>query len=184
MATWSDHPVWRARAGDEKAWQQLVCRYTPVVWKIARSFRLDTEDAADVVQNTWAALAEHLPRMRHPDRLSAWLTTTARRESLRVLRHGSREVPVADVDDARGASPEPQVLLADRDRLMWAAFAELPVRCRQLLGLLAFAPDLTYVQLSRAVGIEVGSVGRTRGRCLDELRRRLVDRGGDPDDVR
>jgi RNA polymerase sigma factor (sigma-70 family) len=183
VTTSSDHPLWRARAGDEKAWQELVRQYTPLVWKVARSFRLGTADAADAVQNTWVALAEHLPRLRRPERLAAWLTTTARRESLRILLRGRREVPVAEVDDTEGAGPEPQVLRADRERLMWAAFAELPVRCRQLLGLLAFAPDLTYAQVSRAVGLEVGSVSKTRGRCLDELRRRLVARGEDPDDL-
>lgn len=183
VATWSDHPVWRARAGDEKAWQQLVRQYTPLVWKTARSYRLDTADAADAVQNTWVALAEHLPTLRHPERICAWLTTTTRRESLRILSRGRREIPVAEVDDVPGAGPEPAVLRADRDRLVWAAFDELPPRCRKLLGLLAFAPELTYAQLGRALGLEPGSIGRTRGRCLDELRRRLRERGEDLDDV-
>jgi RNA polymerase sigma factor (sigma-70 family) len=179
VTTSSDDTVWRARAGDENAWQELVRRYTPVVWKTARSLRLDGADAADAVQNTWVACAEHLPTLRRPERLAAWLTTTARRESLRILLRGRREVPVAEVDDVPGTGPESQVLRADRDRLIWAAFDELSPRCRQLLGLLAFAPELTYAQVSRAVGLQESSVGRTRGRCLDELRRRLRAREDD-----
>lgn len=76
---------------------------------------------------------------------------------------------------------EPRVLRDIRDRLLWDAFARLPARCRKLLGLLAHAPELTYVQLSRALGLQVASIGRTRGRCLTELRRRLTRLEGAPE---
>ena len=66
------------------------------------------------------------------------------------------------------------MLRSARDRMLWQAFAALPGRCRDLLGLLAQAPELTYPQLGRALGINVNSVGQTRGRCLALLRRRLA----------
>jgi RNA polymerase sigma factor (sigma-70 family) len=169
--------VTRATTGDEAAWDELVRRHAPIVWAVARAHRLGGADAADASQNTWAALAEHLPRLRRPDRLPAWLATTARRECLRILVRGRREVPFEDVDLV-GAEAEPPVLRTARDQLLWQAFGRLSPRCRQLLGLLAHAPDLTYVQVSRALGLKVTSIGRTRGRCLEQLRRTLTAMGG------
>jgi RNA polymerase sigma factor (sigma-70 family) len=171
--------IHRASHGDETAWHELVQRHAGVVWSVTRAHRLRGADAADASQNTWAALAEHLPRLRNPDRVAGWLATTARRECLRILLQGRREVPLEEIEI--GAYEEPAVLRTARDRLLWQAFATLPARCRQLLGLLAHAPELTYVQLSRALGIKVNSLGQTRGRCLDVLRRRLVLLGGGPE---
>jgi len=172
--------ITRASTGDEEAWHELVRQHAAVVWSVTRSHRLRGADAADASQNTWAALAEHLPKLRKPDRLPAWLATTARRECLRILLRGRREVPLDDLE-VPGADQEPPVFRAARDQLLWQAFRLLPRRCRQLLGLLAHAPELTYVQVSRALGINVNSIGRTRGRCLDQLRRKLTILGGGPE---
>jgi len=176
----TDSVVMRARRGDRDAWHELVARHAALVWAVTRAHRLAGADAADASQNTWIALAEHLPRLRNPDRVAGWLATTARRECLRIVLQGRREVPLPDVEPP-GASQEPALLRTVRDRLLWQAFDALPHRCRQLLGLLAHAPELTYVQLSRALGIKVNSIGRTRRRCLDELRRTLVNLGGGPE---
>lgn len=181
MTTTSNSLVRNAKTGDETAWQALVSRYAPLVWAVTRAHRLRGADAADAAQNTWTALAEHLSALRRPDRLPGWLTTTARRECLRILLQGRRELPLDGVDPPGRERPDATVLEADRDRLLWAAFAELPTRCRKLLGLLAHAPELTYVQVSRALGLQVGSIGRTRGRCVAELRHRLVALGGGPE---
>lgn len=165
----------RASTGDEAAWRELVRRHAPIVWAVARTHRLRGADAADASQNTWTALAEHLPRLRRPDRLPAWLATTARRECLRIVRRGRREIPL---DDLEVTQPPP--FHNEGERQLWAAFASLPRRCRELLGLLAHAPKLTYAQLSRALGLKVTSIGRTRGRCLDQLRRALTIMDGGP----
>lgn len=176
----TDHEVITlASAGDEAAWRTLVDKYTPVVWAVARAHRLQGADAADAVQNTWLALAEHLPRLRRPDRVSAWLTTTTRRECLRILLRGRREFPLDTFDIP--VTPEPPIFRETRDRLLWQAFAKLPSRCRKLLSLLAHSPELTYVQLSRALGLQVTSIGRTRGRCLNELRHQFTRLGGTPE---
>jgi RNA polymerase sigma factor (sigma-70 family) len=172
--------ITRARNGDAGAWQELVNRHSPVVWAVARAHRLRRADAVDVAQHTWAALAEHLHRLRRPDRLPAWLATTARRECLRVLRQSRREVLLDDLE-VPGADPEPPVFRTERERLLWDALWLLPRRCRELLSLLAHAPELTYLQVSRALGIKLTSMGRTRGRCLDQLRHKLTLLGGTPE---
>lgn len=167
----------RASTGDSDAWRELVDRHTPVVWAVIRAHRLRGADAADVMQNTWVALTEHLPRLRKPDRLAAWLATTARRECLRVLVHGRREVPLEEIEPPAPASLE---FHSDREQLLWAALGRMPRRCRELISLLVHAPELTCVQVSRALGIKVTSLSRTKGRCLDQLRRKLILMGGEP----
>jgi RNA polymerase sigma factor (sigma-70 family) len=167
--------VRRVLGGDDAAWSALVREYAPLVWAVARRHRLSQADAADASQNTWIAVAERLCSLRRPDRLAAWIATTARRECLRIHADRRREVPADwfDAPEPTDRGPEPVVLRTARDRMLWQAFASLPARCRDLLGLLAQAPELTYVQLGRALGISVNSVGQTRGRCLELLRRRL-----------
>jgi len=166
--------ITRASAGDEAAWQELVHRHAAIVWAVTRAHRLHGADAADVSQHTWAALAEHLPRLRRPDRLPGWLATTTRRECLRVKYQGRREIPT-DVLEI----PADPVCHTDEEEQLWTAFRQLTQRCRSLLGLLMYSPELTYVQVSRALGLKVTSLGRTRARCLDQLRRKLAILGGD-----
>src|ERR1700736_5759838 len=85
-----------AAAGDATAWDALVGRYSNLVWAVARGHRLNAADAADVSQTTWLRLVEHLDRIEQPERVGAWLATTARRESLRVLRMAGRQIPNGD----------------------------------------------------------------------------------------
>ena len=163
-----------AAAGDRAAWNTLVERYEGLLWGIARSHRLDQPSAADVVQTTWLRLVEHIDRLRNPEALAGWLAATARNECLRVLRHQSRQVPTDDdsmpvdsvppVDDAR-------LLERERDAELWRAFATLPARCQSLLRMLALDPAPSYEEIGTALGMAVGSIGPTRGRCLESLRR-------------
>ena len=166
----------RAGNDDESAWRELVGRYAKLVWSVARAHRLDHADAADVCQTTWLRLAEHLHSLREPARLPGWLATTARRESLRVIAGRRREAPGAlpdEPDPDPSAGPEAMALTGDRDTRLWKAFAGLSERCQELLRILSSAPELSYSEIGTVLDIPVGSIGPTRGRCLESLRRRL-----------
>jgi RNA polymerase sigma factor (sigma-70 family) len=164
-----------AAAGDTVAWGHLVERYDSLVWAVARSFRFSVSDASDVVQTTWLRLVEHLDRIQQPDRVSAWLVTTARRECLALVRRQSQQAPAALpavelVDD--DAPPLDHLLLTgERDRAVWAAFARLSDRCQRLLRLLVADPSPSYEDVGLALDMPVGSIGPTRGRCLEQLRK-------------
>ncbi|MCO1579350.1 MULTISPECIES: RNA polymerase sigma factor [unclassified Crossiella] len=163
-------------------WQDLINRYARLVWAVARSHRLDDQEAADVSQTTWLKLAEHRHELTAPDRVQAWLVTTARRESLRTLAARHREHPldldtlgrVAHLDRFRAPDPADLVVQGDRAGRLWRAFARMPLRCRQLLWIAAYAPDLPYTRIAELLAMPLGSIGPTRGRCLAALRRRLV----------
>ena len=171
-----------AAAGEQGAWRALVQRYTNLLWSIARSHRLGQETAADVVQTCWLRLVENLGRIKEPDRLGAWLATTARHECLRQLHQAGREEPVEDTDLDRPLPDAEQVdavlLLAERDAELWRALDALGGRCRELIRVLMAEPPPSYEEVAAALDMPIGSIGPTRARCLDKLRRLMADPGG------
>jgi RNA polymerase sigma factor (sigma-70 family) len=169
-----------AAAGDQAAWNRLVARFNGLVWAVARAHRLDQADAADVVQTTWLRLVEHLGRLQDPERVGAWLATTARRECLRILRSSARVVPTETelLPDPGTEAPLAAGLLADeRDRALWSAFGGLSERCQVLLRLLVADPSPSYEDVGAALDMPIGSIGPTRQRCLDRLRGLAVTAG-------
>ena len=171
-----------AGAGDFDAWNELVNRFAGMVWAVARRHRLSAADAADVSQTTWLRLVEQLNRIEHPERVGGWLATTARRESLRVLRISERQAPPAhdnflDLTLTDTESPEDIVTTDERDRELWQLFSQLPARCQLMLQLLGGDEPLSYSDLGAMLDMPVGSIGPTRARCLAHLRRLAATRG-------
>jgi RNA polymerase sigma factor (sigma-70 family) len=168
--------VRRAAGGDSWAWERLVDQYSRLLWAMTRDFKLPESDAADVVQATWLRLLEHIDRIEYPDRIGSWLATTARHECLRHLAARKRVVLVQDDDAALTgvAEPQPELderLLADeRAQAVREAVAMLPWRSQQLLQLLMADPPASYTEISSQLGLPIGSIGPTRGRCLERLR--------------
>lgn len=172
--------VRRAAAGDKAAWDELVASFGRLVWSIATAHRLSPADAAEVSQTTWLRLVENLDRIKQPERLGGWLATTARHESLRQLRLRGREYPTDDESrlepDLDASTPESHTLDADRDRRLWRAFAALPENCRVLLHVVVVVGP-PYAEVADALDMPIGSIGPTRARCLERLRRLLAADG-------
>jgi RNA polymerase sigma factor (sigma-70 family) len=165
-----------AAEGDSDAWNQLVERFAGMVWAVARSYRLNASDAADVSQTTWLRLVQHLDRIEQPERVGAWLAITARHEALRVARQASRQLPIGDhiiidliAED--GVSNDDALLANERARELWALVMRLPARCQLILRLLTADPPLSYRDLGEALDMPIGSIGPTRARCLEHLRK-------------
>jgi RNA polymerase sigma factor (sigma-70 family) len=164
-----------ASEGDEGAWQAIVARFERLVWATVRAHRLSSADAADVSQTVWLRLVENLDRIRDPDRLGAWLVTTARRECLRLIRLRSRELATDSSDPfdvLREDSVAQQVITKERDRALLRALEAIDERCQVLLRLLSVPDAPSYEELGAALGMPVGAIGPTRARCLEKLRRR------------
>ena len=171
----------RVREGDQAAWNELVTRCSPMLWRVARSFRFDDAACADVVQSTWLALAERGSTVREPRAVRAWLARTAHFACLHEVRRRRRVQPRddeahAEVIDLR-AGPDQQVLEQDRDSRLWRAVGRLGERDRLLLTLLSASPPMSYAEVAVAMGMPVGSIGPTRARCLLRLRRELEAEG-------
>lgn len=169
--------VARVGNGDQWAWDELVERYSPLVWSICFRYRLTRQDIDDIGQSVWLLLVEQIGAIREPPALPGWIATTTKRECLRALRtsrrHDHGALPSEDqmpADDA-DAVIDHEIIVAERDAALRAAFAELPQNCRELLSMLISDPPRNYADISATLGIAVGSIGPTRARCLDRLRR-------------
>jgi RNA polymerase sigma factor (sigma-70 family) len=167
--------VRRAALGDRSSWEQLVSQYSRLIWAMTRDFKLADSDAADVAQATWLRLFENIDRIEHPDRVGSWLATTARHE---CLRHVARRKRVILVDDDLAfhdvVTHEPDVddrlLAAESAEAVRQALSRLPWRWQRLLELLMTDPPASYAEISSQLGLPVGSIGPTRGRCIERLR--------------
>jgi RNA polymerase sigma factor (sigma-70 family) len=171
-----------AANGEQGAWDALVERFSSTVWAIARGHRLNSADAADVFQTTWLRLLEHLDRIQQPERVGAWLATTARRECLRVLRISGRQVASGDdfdvmADPQSSRSHDRGLVTEERDRLLNHLVDRLPTRSRVLLRLLSADPPLSYKEISDTLSMPIGSIGPTRARALEQLRRLALGEG-------
>jgi RNA polymerase sigma factor (sigma-70 family) len=189
--------VRRASGGDQDAWNSLVERYAPLVYTICARYRLTNHDVEDVGQNVWLLLVEQLGKLREPAALPGWLATTTARECLRVVTAASRAERVGTgLDDSLqfvdDTVIDEEILMAERNALLRAAFAQLPPRCQQLLSMLISDPPHSYADIHAQLEIPVGSIGPQRARCLDRLRKsdafieltdgetRINTRGGEP----
>lgn len=176
--------VARCVRGEGAAWTALVKRYQRLVYAIVRRMGMDEHAAADVFQTVFTRLVEHLPRIAEPQRLQAWIVTTAKREALLQRQRGLRNVSMTRPDDGQDEGPDwdfadespiAEEALAELQLLnqLRAALDQLDERSRDLLLLLFRDEDdkLSYDEVARRLGMSVGSIGPTRARCLDKLRR-------------
>ncbi len=173
-----------AAGGDEAAWEQLVDRFSPLVWSVTRAFRLDHDTSCDVFQEVWVRLHTSLDKIHDPRRIAGWLSTTARNEAIGVLRSTKRERPDSSVTDGgheiRAAVIDDfssNLVRAEEHVVVAKALEELDERCQLLLRLVTAEPKVSYEEISAVMRIPIGSIGPTRSRCLAKLRA-AIDRQG------
>jgi RNA polymerase sigma factor (sigma-70 family) len=161
----------RCLKGDQAAWKDLIIRYQRLVYSIAHVFCSNPEDVSDVFQQVWLELYQQLKDLRNVEALPAWLITVTRRRSYAVLhaRYGSEplEEDIPDISE--------QLTRVEREHTLERALDQLTDRCRRLIDLLYFdASEPSYLQISQTMGMPEASIGPTRARCLDKLRKLLT----------
>ena len=175
--------------GDSAAWEVLIGRYQRLIYSIPVKSGLNSDDAADIFQSVCLKLLEKLRSLRDHEKLSSWLITTTTRESWRVsaLRRRTANGDTRD-DDEEGPDPMSEVPavgpLADEERqaleeqqIVREAVESLPDRCRELITMLFYEKDdLSYTDIARQMKMPVSSIGPTRARCLEKLKRLLDGR--------
>lgn len=170
--------VGAAADGDQRAWHEIVDRFTPLVVSVINRHRLRPADAADVNQTVWLRLVEQIGRLRDADALPGWIATTTRHECLRMLRLHQRLQPFDPQSAEEPASPEDaearldeELETAQRLQALRDGFRALPEQCRELLAALMADPPPSYASIGERLGVPVGSIGPTRSRCLEKLRK-------------
>ena len=183
LAELAAHAFSDYRDGRPEAMSELVDSTTSLLWHTARAQGLSAAQAEDVDQNTWQSLVQHASGITDPRGVLKWLLTTTRREAWAVSKKSRREDVREDIGDAMpevpttGDEPADAVVRSQEQGLLWRHFKDLPERCQQLLRVIALAERPDYVQVADALGMPVGSIGPTRGRCLAKLKLALL---GDP----
>lgn len=179
--------VLKCRSGDNDAWETLVHRYQRLIYAIPRRSGLGEDLAAEVFQRVFATLVEKIDRIENPSRLGAWLVTTARRETWRLSRRESTYRPFpGDSSDSdiefevpdNAPLPGEDLQRLEAQHSIRTAVANLDERCRTLLTLLFFRAETPpYADIAAQLGTSEGSIGPTRARCLQKMRRLLEESG-------
>lgn len=168
------------RRGDESSWQALVDRYQRLIYAIPRRAGLNEDQAGEVFQEVFVTLFEKMNEINEPDRLHAWLVTTARRKTWRLLskERSSQSTKTGDGDEGdealavvdKSPLPDETLMRLEEQHRIRTAVAELDPRCRQLLTMLYYhAEPPPYSEIAAALGTPEGSIGPTRARCLKKL---------------
>jgi RNA polymerase sigma factor (sigma-70 family) len=172
----------RCRQGDESAWEEVVANYKRLVYSIPLNFGLTADEAADIFQQTFISLLENLERLRPDSNLAAWLATVARRHALHQLRKRKREQLGANEDLSENIQLQ-AIMAADVTvdlellQTINQGLDQIGRRCRELLLALYFdARQPSYEEIARQMNVPVGSIGPTRGRCLERLKQALSDK--------
>jgi RNA polymerase sigma factor (sigma-70 family) len=156
--------------GDQDGWNELIDRYQRLIYSVAHTFCQSREDEADVFQQVCLQLYQRLPELRDHETLPAWLITVTRRQVAAMLRSRKPLVPL--VDDL----PDVEVHIGwiENEHIVERAMLDLPERCRSLIDLLYRHPaQLSYAAVAKRLHMPVSSIGPTRARCLEKLRKLL-----------
>ncbi|MBB4933064.1 RNA polymerase sigma factor (sigma-70 family) [Lipingzhangella halophila] len=169
--------VKRAQANDTHAWECLIDRYARLVWSVVRSYGLLPHDAQDAEQTVWFNLAENLDRLRAPERVGAWLATTAHYECRKQMRLARRTAPTdpAFLERPGGGDPESLHIDAERARQVRRAIAGLSEPDRTVAALELYAPRAPAADVADFAGLESEQVAGIRRRVRRRLRRMLTD---------
>jgi RNA polymerase sigma factor (sigma-70 family) len=164
--------------GNEEAWSLLIDKYKALIYSIPVKYGLPQHEAADVFQATCAELLVRLPELREPRALPKWLMQVAHHECYRWKRQQQRMVS----RDAEPDLPEPEtpaiaesvIQQTQEEQMLREAMSSLSPQCRRLVELLFFeTPARPYADVAKELGLAVGSIGFTRQKCMDRLRRQL-----------
>jgi RNA polymerase sigma factor (sigma-70 family) len=169
-------------AGNEEAWALLIDKYKALIYSIPVKYGLPPHEAADVFQSTCIELLTRLRELREPKALPKWLMQVAHHQCHRVKLQAQRLVS----RDADPELPEPEtpaiaeslVQQTQEEQMLRDAMSSLTPQCRRLVELLFFeTPPRPYADVAAELGLALGSIGFTRQKCIERLRRNLSELG-------
>jgi len=182
-SAWNDtRLVKECLSGSEEAWSLLIEKYKALIYSIPVKYGLPPHEAADVFQATCMELLTRLPDLREPRALPKWLMQVAHHQCYRWKRQQQRVVS----RDAEPDLPVPETpAIAERlvqqtqeEQIFRDAMAALTPQCRRLVELLFFEiPPRPYTEVAAELGLAIGSIGFTRQKCIERLRRHLDEWG-------
>jgi RNA polymerase sigma factor (sigma-70 family) len=181
MTSRTDQELWvDILAGNNKGWEELIRRYQSLVYAVCMRAGLSMPDVADCFQQTWVLLYKNRKSLKDPSRLSAWLVTTAKREAMRLRKLADKEPEDTEemIWKAPGPLPDEELEKIECQVQLELALGAIDERCRKILHAFFFATEeKSYEDIARSFGIPANSLGPIRRRCLEKLKRALIDMG-------
>ena len=175
--------VLACRRGDQLAWERLIRRYQRLIYAIPLRAGLDEDHAAEIFQDVFTTLFQKLNDLEQPEKLHAWLVTTARRKTLHTISKAQTQQSHLHTDDEPDVAasiideaplPDEQLMILEEQHRIRTALASLDERCKKLLEMLFYLSEQpSYAEIAASLGIPEGSIGPTRARCLAKLLRML-----------
>jgi RNA polymerase sigma-70 factor (ECF subfamily) len=173
LLSWVRH----AQAGDRLAFARLHRQWAPVVRGLLIS-HVPPQEAADLLQEVFLAVLEHLPELEEPERFAPWLAAIARNRARDWLRRGGvRATSVGlehapePVDERR---PEASGESSDESERALAMIRSLPEAYRETL-VLRLVEGLSGKEISKRTGLTHGSVRVNLHRGMRLLRAALQE---------
>ncbi len=163
---------------DQKAWRELVDRYTPLVYSIALRRGLSKPDAEEVFQEVFTTIYRRLNTLRNQRLIAAWMIRITYRHCSHLHRrsHETEEIPDTLSDPSDPA--EEEVETWERRHLVRLSLDQMGSPCRELLHALFLDwPKPNYEQIAKQLGIAVGSIGPSRTRCFKKLQAIMIRMG-------
>jgi RNA polymerase sigma factor (sigma-70 family) len=160
----------RCLNADQEAWSHLIAKYQRLIYSVARTYCREREDASDIFQQVCLELYQRLPDLRSTETLPAWLITVTRRRAYAFLqaRNHDTELPEEMPETER------RIEQIEKEHAIERALDQVSSRCRDLLNLLYFdAAGPSYTEIAAKIRIPVASIGPTRARCLEKMKKFL-----------
>jgi RNA polymerase sigma factor (sigma-70 family) len=166
--------------GDERAWSMLARKYAGLIFSIPIRRGLGEEDASDVFQSVCVALLGSMSTIREPRALAAWLIRTTVHTCDKLMIQRQRWTGIEpEYENTASGKPTPDKLVdqLEREQLVREVLAAQSPECQKLIHLLFFSdPPIAYQSAAAKLGLAKGSIGATRMRCLEKLRRSLEEK--------
>jgi RNA polymerase sigma factor (sigma-70 family) len=182
-ARWTDtRLVKECLAGNEEAWSALIDKYKALIYSIPVKYQMPPQEAADVFQAVCMELLSRLADLREPKALPAWLIRVTHHQCFRWKRQQQR---VVSSDSETGilepeipAIAESLIRQTQEEQILREAIADLAPQCQKLVAALFFeSPARPYADIAAELGLAVGSIGFTRQKCIERLRKSLRKMG-------
>jgi RNA polymerase sigma factor (sigma-70 family) len=168
--------------GGEEAWCALIFKYKNLIFSIPLKYGFSADESTDIFQAVCLDLLSELPKLRKVKALPKWIMQITAHKCFH-RKQQERRTEVSDPDDKQFEQSTParaeEILReAEDEQGLRQAMSELSPRCRQLVRMLFYdEPARPYQEIAETLGIAVGSIGFIRQRCLERLRKRLLEAG-------
>jgi RNA polymerase sigma factor (sigma-70 family) len=170
--------VLRCQLGERDAFDALVARWHPLVWRYLSRVTGNRDAAADAAQDVWLGVVRGIARLRDATKFRPWIFGIARRTVMDRLRAqyaapAMDPIEVEDIPHVDAADDADDLARLDDE------LDRLPIIEREVLTLF-YLRELSLVEIAGITAVPVGTVKSRLFRARQQLRARLTEGRTEP----